>query len=164
MQNWKRVLAMCLCIGMLFGLSGCKRGAEPNYSSMIDAPLDVSITECLSAETLQVMFGKTFKQTGVCENGTQVTYTSVDEDGMHVVLNMQNSTLSGYHVILTSLENVVLVENLGEVSHWCKDTHSLLTYFNGYMMEIIVIVGGDKNTQTYAIEIMRMVMRSIGGV
>lgn len=164
MQNWKRVLAACLCVGMLCALTGCKRDAQPNYSDMIEAPLDVSITECLTAETLQVMFGKTFKQNGVYDNGTQVVYVNSDEDSMRVELNMQNSTLSGYHVVLNSLENVELVERLGEVSHWCKDTNSLLTYFNGYMMEIVVVVDGDTHTQLYATEIMRMVLRSIGGV
>lgn len=163
MQNWKRVFAACLCVGVLCTLTGCKRDAQPNYSDMIEAPLDISITDCLTADMLQVMFGKTFTQSGVHENGTQVTYTSTDGKSMQVVLNMQNSTLSGYQVILDSLENVELVGRLGEVSYWCKDTNSLLTYFNGYMLEMAVVVDGDTHTQLYATEIMHVVLRSVGG-
>ena len=88
MKNIYKLLAVVLATLLL--LCGCgNKEPEIDYNSLVVAPLDITITDCISEEQIGSVMAYPMTLLGVFEDGTQAIYQS--DDGMYqVTINLKN--------------------------------------------------------------------------
>jgi len=152
-----------LLLVCLLAVTGCGEEpvAEPDYSQMIVPPLDVTITDCLTAQMVETVTGEPMELQAVYEDATQAVYMSVDTDNWQVTVNMQNSTLAGYTSQLALLADAESVEGVGEAAHWCETTSSLMAYARGYMVEICMLVPGVYVPKEETVSLMKVLVENM---
>lgn len=148
---------LCFCV-MLFG---CNAPAEPDYSDMITPPLQGAVTDYLSAEDVAAVTGEPMELQGLYEDNSQAVYTSVAQGNWQVMVNIRNNTRTGHDAYVQTISVATPVEEVGEVSHWCEETGSLLTFARGYTLEIYMEAGDDFIPQNETIALMKTLVGNI---
>ena len=164
MKTLCKILVLCLVFTLL--LCGCNaksKDKEPDYSSLILPPVDLSITDCITAEELTAIMGSPMQLLGVYEDNSQAVFTS--EDGTHQVLvHMLNQTLAGFEAMKNeSAYEMTWQEGLGEAAYWYGETSQLMFFSGGYAVDI-GISGTDEDNQahnTYTRQIAETILNKL---
>ena len=148
---------LCFC----FMLFGCGEPAEPDYSELIKPPLSGAVSDFLSAEDVAAVTGEPMALQGLYEEESQAVFVSVAAGNWQVTVNMRNNTRAGHDAYVQSVSVATPVEGVGEVSHWCEETSSLLTFARGYTLEIYMEPGDDFIPQNETVALMKTLVGNI---
>ncbi len=140
-KKWLAVLAALL---MALSLAACgnKNNEEDTLSAGeylpdITPPLNVAITDCLSADAVSAIIGVPMTASEPYEEGTWVVYSS--QDGTHSVsVSMENTTTVLYDAMVADLSGSEQEQALGERAYWYEQTEELINYCNGYAIAVRV--------------------------
>lgn len=161
MKNVYKWLAASVAAMLLLG--GCG-DAEPelDYESLVVAPVDVAITDCITQEQVSTIIGMPVTLLGVYEDGTQAIYMS--EDGAYQAnINLKNESRAVFDSNIAALgDGAEMVTSYGEVAYWCSATGELVLYQNGYALGVSVILGDwDVDTTGYVQQIAEIVVNKL---
>lgn len=162
MKTLCKILVLCLlCAALLCGCNGKPAESEPDYSALTLPPVDLSITDCITAEELTAIMGSPMQLLGVFEDGSQAVFTS--EDGTHQVLvHMLNQTLAGFEAMKNSSSyEMKWQEGLGEAAYWYGDTSQMMFFSGGYAVDI-GISGTDDDAQSHNVYTMQIAETILG--
>ena len=136
MKNIYKLLAVVLATLLL--LCGCgNKEPEIDYNSLVVAPLDVTITDCISEEQIGSVMAYPMTLLGVFEDGTQAIYQS--DDGMYqVTINLKNESRAVFDSNAAG-QQTTLQEGVGETAYWSLETGELVVYANGYALGVSVL-------------------------
>lgn len=161
----KRYIMLGIALACAVLLGGCGNRpevSEPDYSALIQPPVDVNITDCVTAEELAVIMGCPMELLGVYEENSQALFIS--EDSTHqVMVHMLNQTLAGFEAMKNaSTSEMVWQEGLGEAAYWYGDASQLMFYSGGYAVDVAV-TGTDDGSQhkAYAQQIAETILRKL---
>ena len=136
MKNIYKLLAVVLATLLL--LCGCgNKEPEIDYNSLVVAPLDITITDCISEEQIGSVMAYPMTLLGVFEDGTQAIYQS--DDGMYqVTINLKNESRAVFDNNAAN-QQTTLQEGIGETAYWSLETGELVVYANGYALGVSVL-------------------------
>ena len=159
MKNTHKLLAIILAA--LFLLCGCgDKEPEIDYESLVVPPVDVNITDCISAEQVTTVMGQPMTLLGTFEDGTQAIYMS--EDGLYqTTINLKNEARTVFDSNAAGQETTPQ-EGLGETAYWSAETGELVIYANGYALGVAVMMGDlDVDTTGYARQIAEIILQKL---
>jgi predicted small lipoprotein YifL len=159
-QTW---LALALAALMLLSLTACgnkKVGTESlapsDYLPDVQPPLDIAITDCLSAAEVSTILGVDVTASDPYEEGTWVIYSS--EDGMRSVsVSMENTTIALYDAMIGEMSGKDAENSLGYRAYWYGVTGEMINYCEGYSIAVSANDPNVSNTRG----ICQMVMKKI---
>ena len=136
MKNIYKLLAVVLATLLL--LCGCgNKEPEIDYNSLVVAPLDITITDCISEEQIGSVMAYPMTLLGVFEDGTQAIYQS--DDGVYqVTINLKNESRAVFDNNAAN-QQTTLQEGIGETAYWSLETGELVVYANGYALGVSVL-------------------------
>lgn len=136
MKNIYKLLAVVLATLLL--LCGCgNKEPEIDYDALVVAPLDITITDCISEEQISSVMAYPMTLLGVFEDGTQAIYQS--DDGMYqVTINLKNESRAVFDNNAAN-QQTTLQEGIGETAYWSLETGELVAYANGYALGVSVL-------------------------
>ncbi len=140
-QKW---LAVILAALMLLSLAACgnkEDGGESlapsDYLPDITPPLNIAITDCLSAAEVSTIMGVAMTASDPYEEGTWVIYSS--EDGLRSVsVSMENTTIPLYDAMIAELSGGEKEATLGDRAYWYALTGEMINYCEGYSIAVSV--------------------------
>lgn len=160
MKNIHKMIAVFLVV--LLVLCGCgEKEVDLDYESLVVAPVDVSVTDCITEDQVTTVIGVPMTLLGVYEDGTQTIYTS--EDGTcQVNVNLKNQTRELFNSEIDALgDAVTMVTSVGEVAYWCNTTGELLVYYNGYSLGVAVSIAGESEVDPYISQIAELIWKKL---
>ena len=144
-RKWTAVFAALLVFMMIPLLSACGDDPIEDYLPSIVPPLDVAITDCLSAAEVSAIMGADMTASEPYEDGTWVVYSTAD--GMRSVsVNMVNKTEALYDAMLAELSDGVAVTELGPKAYWYASVNEVIFYCKGYAIGVSVTDSTVLNT------------------
>ncbi len=153
-------MILCLLCGLL---GGCGAEApestpEPDYSSLIVPPVDVTITNCIREQELSSILGCTVSLLGLGEDGSQAVYQSMD--GTCVVsIHLINQTRAGFDAMVANAAVAMeLQEGLGEIAYWYEGKAQLMVYSGGYAVDVAVACLDIPEPGTYVMQIAQSIL------
>lgn len=150
------LLALCL---LLTAFAGCGKDKEPDYSTLIEAPLDVALENCLDSDTVNDILGYNMQLLGVYEGGTQMIFANeMDEQ---VMIQMVNQSREGFDGLVADMESLEAQEGLGEVAWWHGGTAQLMTYADGYAISVCISISDDMETLSHSEAITRHILDNL---
>ena len=160
MKALYKLMILCTLFSLL--LCSCGEGEETSqvaYSDLVQPMVDVSITDCITAEELTAIVGSPMQLVGLDKDNSQLVFTS--EDSLHqVTVSMKNQTPAGFEAEKNaSLFDTTLQDGVGKIAYWCEDTqtgHNWLVFYSGGYAVTVEVSGSDDDTQahdTYAKQI-----------
>ncbi len=157
MKNVCKLLAVVLAALLL--LCGCgKKEPEIDYESLVVAPVDVNITDCLTEEQVSAVMGTPMTLLGVFEDSTQAIYTSADSTSQ-VIINLKNQTQELFRANAEALGDAAsAVTTIGEEAYWCREIGELLVYQNGYALGVAVAIANVVEIQPYVSQLAELVL------
>ncbi len=150
------LLALCL---PLTALVGCGKDKEPDYSALIEEPLDVSLEDCLDAATVNQVLGYNMELLGVYEDGTQMLFTN--DMGEQVMVQMVNESRQGFDDMLADMESLEAQPDLGEVAYWHGGTAQLMTYADGYAVSVCIMITDDMETLSHSRQLTEHILENL---
>ncbi len=164
MNRRKQAVALLMAGLLLVGLSGCGQKEvhkEPDYSALIEQPLDLALENLLDEAAVRAVTQWDVACLGVFDNGTQLLFS--DESGAYqVMVQMINGTRQEFDEDVGQLDDLLSVENMGHVTWWHGETRQLMTYVEGYAISVLVSTGGDDmDVQPVATQLMTHILNSI---
>lgn len=159
MKMTKRIVALLALCLLLTALVGCGKDKEPDYSALIDEPLDVALADCLDAATVNRVLGYNMELLGVYEDGTQMLFTN--DLGEQVMVQMVNESREGFDDMLTDTESLEAQEDLGEVAYWHSGTAQLMTYADGYAISVCIMITDDMETLSHSRQLTEHVLENL---
>lgn len=159
MKNIHKPVALLLAVLLL--LSGCGGQREDvDYDSLVVAPVDVAITDCITEEQVSTVMGCPVALLGVYEDGTQAIYMS--EDGAYqAVINLKNESRAVFDSNAAD-QQTTLQEGVGETAYWSAETGELVVYQSGYALGVAVMMGDlDVDTSGYVRQIAEIVLNKL---
>ncbi len=133
----KRVFVWIAAVLLLLSLTACGGEnpvsdlTEEEYLPSITPPLDVTITDCLTAAQVSEIMGVDMTASAVYEHGTWVQYLS--QDGKQVVsVSMENTTVELYDAMIAGLSGGEKSALVGERAYWYEASDEVIFFFNGY--------------------------------
>ncbi len=161
MKKIARILTVLLVVCLpLLSLTACgDEVKEPDYSALIEEPLDISLEDCLDAATLNTLIGYDMELVGVFEDGTQMVFTGIA--GSQVTVNAINETRQGFDDMMAEITGLEAVEGLGEVAWW--NGGELMAYANGYALSVTVSLSDDVVTLPHAKSITEHILGKLNG-
>lgn len=161
MKNIYKVLPVFLAVALLLCSCGTNAEEDYNYEDLIEAPVDISVTDCITEQQVSDVMGTTMVLLGTFEDGTQVIYTS--EDSLcQVNVNLKNQTRESFDAHIASLgDSVEMVTSVGEVAYWCEETGELLVYHNGYFLGVAVWREDTTEVGSYVSQIAELIWKKL---
>ncbi len=158
MKNIHKLLAFFLAALLL--LCGCgDKGEDLDYESLVVAPVDVNITDCITDAQITAVLGCPMTLLGVFEDGTQAVYMS--EDGAYQVnINLKNETRAVFDSNAADQETTPQ-EGLGETAYWSVETGELVVYTGGYALGVSVLMPEDTATDGYVRQIAELMLDAL---
>ncbi len=142
-MNKQKWLALALAVMLLLSLVACgnKDGSESlapsDYLPDITPPLNVAITDCLSAAEVSAIMGVNMTASDPYEEGTWVIYSS--EDSLRSVsVSMENTTIALYDAMIAELSGGEQETTLGYRAYWYGITGEMINYCEGYSIAVSV--------------------------
>lgn len=162
-MNKRKWLALALAAMMLLSLAACGNKAEDgddlstgDYLPNITPPLDVAITDCLSAAEVSTIMGAQLTASDPYEDGTWVVYSS--EDGLRSVsVSMENTTIALYDAMIGELAGGEKENSLGDRAYWYGVTGEMINYCEGYSIAVSVNDPSVSNTKGLCQAVMKKI-------
>lgn len=141
-MNKQKWLALMLAALMLLSLAACgNKGRDGDDLSTDDylpdakPPLDVAITDCLSAAEVSTIMGVQVTASDPYEEGTWVIYSS--EDGLRSVsVSMENTTIALYDAMIGEMSAGEKEPSLGYRAYWYSIMGEMINYCEGYSIAV----------------------------
>ena len=161
MKRISKLLILCLTLGLLCCGCGNTADSEPDYSSLIVPPVDLSITDCITEQQLTTVMGCQMTLLGTYEDGVQAVYMS--EDGSsQVTVHMMNQTRAVFDSNVTASETPMTVqEGLGAAAFWDEGHNQILVYYDGYAIDVAVTCTDSTMVETYTRQIAEMLVSAL---
>lgn len=160
MKNIYKLLAVVLLASLLLCSCGNEE-VELDYNSLVVAPVDVNITDCITDSQVSTVVGVPMTLLGVYEDGTQAIYMS--EDGTcQVTVNLKNQTQELFNDNIQDLgDSVTMVTSVGEAAYWCSETGELLVYQHGYSLGVSATIAGADQVEPYITQIAELISQKL---
>ena len=162
MKLMMRLAAISLAALLL--LCGCgTTETEPavDYSAMVVAPVDLSITDCITEQQISTVMGSSLTLLGTYEENTQAIYTSEDSAYM-VTINLKNQDRGVFDSDIAALgTDATLYEGVGEAAFWSATTGELLVYVNEYSLGVAVVCADTTMTEAYTRQIAEIMVGAL---
>jgi predicted small lipoprotein YifL len=160
-------LALALAVLMLLSLAACgnkEEGGESlapsDYLPDVKPPLDIAITDCLSAAEVSTIMGVNMTASDPYEEGTWVIYSS--EDGLRSVsVSMENTTIPLYDAMITELSGGEKETSLGQRAYWYALTGEMINYCEGYSIAVSVNDPTVANTKGLCNAVMKKIVDNL---
>ncbi len=163
MKTLCKVLVICLLSLLLLCGCGDEPEAQPDYSSMIVPPVDLSITDCISEQELTAITGYPMQLMGLFEENSQAVYIT-ETGACQVTVNMMNQTRAGFDAaVQTVIDLVTLQQGVGDIAYVYTDTPQLMVYSGGYALDVSVI-GAElplAQAQTYTLQVAQSIVSKL---
>ena len=138
-QTW---FALALAVLMLLLLAACgnqEDGGESlapsDYLPDAQPPLDIAITDCLSAADVSTILGVEVTASEPYEEGTWLIYSSAD--GLRSAsVSMENTTTPLYDAMISELSGAEKETSLGDRAYWYDLTGEMINYCEGYSIAV----------------------------
>lgn len=162
MKFTMRLTAIVLATLLLLCGCGAPAESEPDYSRLITAPVDLSITDCITEQQVTTVMGCPMVLMGTYEDNTQAIYTSSDDSAYMVTINLKNQTRAVFDAdIAAAGDSVTLYEGLGEAAFWSSVTGELLVYTNGYYLGVAVTCADTTMVETYTRQVADIMVTAL---
>jgi len=161
MKRLCKLLALTLTLTLL--LCGCGQKAEPeiDYKDLVVAPVDLSITDCITEQQITSVVGHSMQLLGVYEDGVQAIWQS-DDGACQVTIHMMNQTREVFDSQVADSEvAMTLQEGLGEAAFWYEGRTELMLYANGYALDVAVVCSDTPLTEPYVRQIAELMLTAI---
>lgn len=166
-MNKRQWLALALAAMLLLSLAACgeKGGdggdlAPSDYLPDTKPPLDIAITDCLSAAEVSTVMGMTMTASDPYEHGTWVVYSS--EDGLHSVsVSMENTTTPLYDAMIAELSEGEKESALGDRAYWYGITGEMINYCKGYAIAVSVSDPSVSSTKGLCQAVMKRIVENL---
>ncbi len=141
-MNRNKWLALLLATTMLLSLAACGDKGEDgddlsagDYLPEVKPPLDIAITDCLSAAEVSTILGVEVTASDPYEEGTWVIYSS--SDGLRSVsVSMENTTIPLYDAMIAELSDGEKETTLSDRAYWYGITGEIINYCEGYSIAV----------------------------
>lgn len=172
MKLMMRLTAVSLAAVLL--LCGCgdnAPSADPavDYSAMVEAPVDLKITDCISEQQISTVMGTSMILQGLYEENTQAYYMA--EDGTAVNINLKNQERGLFDAAIADFgTNATLFEGVGETAFLVVMTEpdsseiiskELLVYINDYTLGVSVVCADITMEETYIRQIAEIMVDAL---
>ena len=166
-MNKRQWLALALAAMLLLSLAACgdiggDGGdlAPSDYLPDTKPPLDIAITDCLSAAEVSTVMGMTMTASDPYEHGTWVVYSS--EDGLHSVsVSMENTTTPLYDAMIAELSEGEKEATLGDRAYWYGITGEMINYCEGYAIAVSVSDPSVSSTKGICQAVMKKIVDNL---
>jgi hypothetical protein len=162
MKLTMRLTALALAAMLLLCGCGAPAESDPDYSRLIVAPVDLSITGCITEQQLSTIMGCGMTLLGTYEEDTQAIYTASDDSGSMVTINLKNQSRAGFDAVIAGYgTDVTLYEGVGEAAFWSNVTNELLVYANEYALGVAVSCADTTMIEAYTRQVADIVVKSL---
>ena len=161
MKHLYKLLALTLIFTLL--LCGCNQPAEPevDYNDLVVAPVDLSITDCITEQQLTTVVGHPMQLLGVYEDGVQAIWQS-DDGSCQITIHMMNQTREVFDTQVADAEvPMTLQEGLGEAAFWYEGRTEMMLYANGYALDVAVVCSDTPLTEPHVRQIAELMLAAI---
>lgn len=141
-MNKNKWLSILLAAVLLLSLAACgNKGGDDltpsEYLPDITPPLDVAITDCLSATEASSIVGVSLIASDPYEDGTWVIYSS--EDGLRSIsVSMENTTSDLYNAMIEDLSGGEAQTSIGHRAYWYSLSGEMINFCEGYSIAVSV--------------------------
>lgn len=139
----RRWISLLLVAVLLMSFTACGKGkdgedlAPSDYLPDITPPLDIAITDRLSADEVSTIIGVPMTASDPYEDGTWVIYSSADSL-RSVSVSMENATTAVYDAMIAELSGGEKVPEVSDRAYWYAQRGEMINYCAGYSMAITV--------------------------
>lgn len=142
-MNKNKWLSILLATVLLLSLAACGEGkgeedlAPSDYLPDITPPLNIAITDCLSADEVSGIVGVPMTASDPYEDGTWVIYSSAD-GARSVSVSMENTTAELYDAMIEDLPDGEKEPSLGDRAFWYSSNGEMIHFCEGYSIAVSV--------------------------
>lgn len=163
-MNKKQWLSILLAAVLLLSFTACGNGggdlAPSDYLPDITPPLNVAITDCLSAAEASGIIGVTMTASDPYEDGTWVIYSS--SDGLRSIsVSMENTTSDLYNAMIEDLSGGEAQTSLGHRAYWYGLTSEMINFCEGYSIAVSVNDPTVPNTKGLCEAVMKKIVDNL---
>ncbi len=166
-MNKKKWLALLLAALMVLSLAACgNKGGDGDdlsagdYLPEVKPPLDIAITDCLSAAEVSTILGVEVTASDPYEEGTWVIYSSAD--GLRSVsVSMENTTVPLYNAMITELSGGEEENSLGDRAYWYGITGEMINFCEGYSIAVSANDPSVSNTKGLCQAVMKRIVDNL---
>ena len=166
-MNRNKWLALLLATTMLLSLAACGDKGEDgddlsagDYLPEVKPPLDIAITDCLSAAEVSTILGVEVTASDPYEEGTWVIYSS--SDGLRSVsVSMENTTIPLYDAMIAELSGGEKETSLGDRAYWYGITGEMINYCEGYSIAVSANDPLVSNTKGICQAVMKKIVANL---
>ena len=152
---------------MLLSLAACgdkEEGGESlapsDYLPDAQPPLDIAITDFLSAAEVSTILGVDVTASDPYEEGTWVIYSS--EDGLRSVsVSMENTTIPLYDAMIAEMAAGEKETTLGYRAYWYGITGEMINYCEGYSIAVSANDPNVSNTKGICQAVMKKIVDNL---
>ena len=164
-----RLLAISLAaVLLLCGCGGNGPDADPDYSRLITAPVDLRITDCITEQQLTTIMGCPMTLLGTYEEETQAIYTASDDSASMVTINLKNQTRGVFDATIADYgTRATLFEGVGETAFMVSIPDGdiirkeLLVYVNEYCLGVSVTCADTTMVEAYTRQVAEMMVKAL---
>lgn len=163
MKLMMRLTALSLAAMMLLcGCGGTNPDADPDYSRLITAAVDLQITDCITEQQVSTVMGCGMTLLGTYEENTQAIYTSSDDSAAMVTINLKNQTRGVFDAdIAAAGDSVKVYDGVGEAAFWSTETGELLVYANEYCLGVAVTCADTTMVEAYTRQVAEIMIKAL---
>lgn len=161
MNRLCKLLALTLTFALLLCSCGKPQEPEVDYNDLVVAPVDLSITDCITEQQIASVVGHSMQLLGVYEDGVQAIWQS-DDGACQVTIHMMNQTREVFDSQVADSEvAMTLQEGLGEAAFWYEGRTEMMLYANGYALDVAVVCSDTPLTEPYVRQIAELMLAAI---
>ncbi len=161
MKHLCKLLVLTLVISLVVCGCGKPQETELDYESMVVAPVDLAITDCITEQQITSVVGHPMHLLGVYEDGVQAIWQS-DDGSCQVTIHMMNQTREVFDSQVADAEvPMTLQEGLGEAAFWYEGRTEMMLYYNGYALDVAVVCSDTPLTEPHVRQIAELMLAAL---